>query len=337
MLKQAQQALPVVIMIDNFGREITYLRLSVTDLCNLRCKYCMPESGICKKSHEEMMTFKEMEEAVRVAASLGIKKVRITGGEPLVKKDITKLCETIAAISDVEEVCITTNGVLLEKYAKDLKNAGVSRVNISLDSLDRDKYIRITGRDELENVKRGIDAALTAGFKKVKINTVLIGGFNDDELEDLAGLTRKLPLDVRFIELMPMNKEAHFSDSAFMTTDYALVKLEGLKKIDESKISAEEKRSVAKLYKYEGAIGRVGFISAVSNHFCSACNRLRLTADGKIKPCLHSAAEVNIKGLSHAEIKDAFKRAVALKPNAHKDLTVGNFTESLRTMNCIGG
>ena len=191
-------------MIDAYGRKITYLRLSVTELCNLRCRYCMPEDGVCKKRHEDMLTQEEMLTAVKAAAELGITKLRITGGEPLVKRDILSICRGVARTEGIKEVCITTNGLLLPELAKPLREAGVSRVNISLDTLDEKKYAYITRRGSLEGAMRGIESALAAGFDKVKINTVLIGGFNDDEIPALAELTRQYPVDLRFIELMPM-------------------------------------------------------------------------------------------------------------------------------------
>ncbi len=324
-------------MIDNFGREITYLRISVTDLCNLRCKYCMPEKGVCKKKHEDMMSLEEMLQAVKTAVSLGINKIRITGGEPLLKKNIIDICKKISEIPGVNTLCITTNGVLLEQYAKALKEAGIKGVNISLDTLNREKFFQMTGKDEIESVKAGIRAALKAGFDKMKINTVLIGGFNDDEAEEISKLTLKYPVDVRFIELMPMNRDADFDRESFVPLDFVAARLSGLQKLEDDKLSTEDKSSVARLYRYEGALGRVGFISAVSNHFCNQCNRIRLTADGKIKPCLHSEREINIKGLDEAAMKEAFKEAIMEKPMAHGDLSFGNFTESTRTMNCIGG
>ena len=197
-------------MIDEYGREISYLRLSVTELCNLRCRYCMPEDGVCKKRHEDMLTREEMLDAVKAAAELGIRKVRITGGEPLVKRDILSICRGVARTEGIEEVCITTNGLLLPQLAKPLREAGVSRVNISLDTLDEKKYAYITRRGSLAAAVAGIKAALDAGFDKVKINTVLIGGFNDDEIPALAELTRRYPLDLRFIELMPMLDDREF-------------------------------------------------------------------------------------------------------------------------------
>ena len=203
-------------MIDTYGRQITYLRLSVTELCNLRCRYCMPEDGVCKKRHEEMLTQEEMIMAIRAAAALGIRKLRITGGEPLVKSNIVELCRAAAAVDGIEEICLTTNGTLLPKLAAPLREAGVRRLNISLDTLDAEKFHYITRIGTLGDALAGIDAALAAGFEKVKINSVLIGGFNDDEIPMLAALTKQYPVDVRFIELMPMYDSGDFGPEAFI-------------------------------------------------------------------------------------------------------------------------
>ncbi|MBR4079234.1 MAG: radical SAM protein, partial [Christensenellaceae bacterium] len=203
-------------MQDGFGRKINYLRLSVTELCDLRCRYCMPEDGICKKKHEEVLTEEEMIRAVSAAASLGVTKLRITGGEPLVKKNILSICEKTAAVEGIKEVCMTTNGILLPKFAKDLKEAGVRRLNISIDTLDEKKYAYITRRGQLKDALTGIEAALRTGFDKIKLNAVLIGGFNDDEIPALAELTRKYPVDVRFIELMPMYDGSGFDSAAYI-------------------------------------------------------------------------------------------------------------------------
>ena len=193
-------------MTDSFGRAITYLRVSVTELCNLRCQYCMPAEGVCKRSHAAMMTEEELLRAVRIAAQLGITKVRVTGGEPLVKKNILSICRSIAAIPGIQELCLTTNGTLLPSMANDLRAAGVHRINLSLDTLNAEKYARITRIGRLDDALRGLTAALSAGFDRVKLNAVLLGGFNDDEIPALAGLTREYPVDVRFIEWMPMGQ-----------------------------------------------------------------------------------------------------------------------------------
>ena len=265
-------------MVDTYGREIYYLRLSVTDRCNLRCRYCMPADGICKKTHAEMLTEDEMIMAVEAAASLGIRKLRLTGGEPLVKKNILSICERSAAVVGIKEVCMTTNGVLLPQMAKDLRTAGVDRLNISLDTLNPDKYTYITRIGTLEQAMRGIEAALNAGFERLKINAVLIGGFNDDEIPALAELSRRYPADVRFIELMPMTENEEFGQQAYVPGSAVLDALPELEEV-------EQTDGVARLYRLPNAQGNVGLISAVSNHFCAACNRIRLTADGWSSGC----------------------------------------------------
>ena len=214
-------------MVDNYGRTFSYLRLSVTDLCNLRCRYCMPEVGVCKKRHEDMLTEDEMVTAVTAAAQLGIRKLRITGGEPLVKKNILSICRRTAAVPGIDEVCVTTNGVLLKDFAENLKKSGVKRLNISLDTLNGEKFSRITRGGNLQAVLSGIDAALSAGFRKIKINAVLIGGFNDDEINELAQLTMKQSVDVRFIELMPM-VDTGYKDFDYLPASVVLDRVPGL-------------------------------------------------------------------------------------------------------------
>ena len=287
-------------MKDGFGRRVTYLRLSVTELCNLRCRYCMPAEGICKKRHEDMMTEEETIRAVRAAASLGISKVRITGGEPLVKKNILSICENTAAVPGIRQVCMTTNGTLLAGMAGPLKEAGVARLNLSLDTLDRD----------------------------LKINAVLIGGFNDEEIPALAALTKDYPADVRFIELMPMGTE--FGETAYLPCDTVLERLPELR-------PEEPDSGVARLYRLPGAKGRVGLISPVSSHFCGSCSRLRLTADGKVKPCLHSPAEYGIRGLDEEGMRQVMLQAIQAKPRQHDPLWEGQGSRAGRTMNQIGG
>lgn len=317
-------------MKDSFGREISYLRLSVTDRCNLRCRYCMPEEGVGLKRHEDMLTEDEMILAVEAAVSLGIKKLRITGGEPLLKKNILSICERAAAVEGIEEVCLTTNGILLPRMAKQLRAAGVKRLNISLDTLNPEKYAHITRCGSLDDALKGIDAALDAGFDRLKINAVLIGGFNDGEIAALAELTRCLPADVRFIELMPMTEYEEFGPGAYIpvsaVTD-ALPELAEQAKID----------GVARLYRLPGAQGNVGLISAVSCHFCASCNRIRLTADGKLKPCLHSAQEYSVKGLDFAAMRREMERAILDKPACHAALSSDERSGAHRNMNRIGG
>ncbi len=317
-------------MVDHFGREITYLRISVTELCNLRCRYCMPEDGICKKSHEDMLTEDEIITAVRAAASLGISKLRITGGEPLVKKNIVSICRRAAAVPGIRELCLTTNGTLLPELAVPLHEAGVRRVNISLDTLDREKFHFISRTGDLDLAIAGIRAALDAGFEKIKLNTVLIGGFNDDEIPVLAELTRRYPVDLRFIELMPMYDSGDFGPEAFIP--YTVV----LDKLPELQPEAPD-GGVARLYRLPDALGSIGLISPVSAHFCATCNRIRLTADGKLKPCLHSGDEYSLKGLDYDGMVKELRLAIEHKPSWHGALDHANRSRAGRNMNQIGG
>ena len=317
-------------MIDKLGRDITYLRISVTDKCNLRCRYCMPEDGVCKKEHTDMLTEDEIIQAVEVAASLGIKKIRITGGEPLVKKNIVSICRRTAAVEGIREVCLTTNGLMLPQLGKELKEAGVKRLNLSLDTLNPEKYAYITRIGKLEAFQAGLDAALDAGFDKIKINSVLIGGFNDDEIESLAKLTLQHPIDMRFIELMPMYDSGDFSEKAYVPYSRVLEKLPQLEEMPKD-------GGVAKLYRLPGAKGNVGLISPLNAHFCGECNRLRLTADGKLKPCLHSNVEHSIKGLNKEEMKAVMEKAIWEKPAWHGQLDALNRSKAGRNMNQIGG
>ena len=317
-------------MIDRLGRNITYLRISLTDKCNLRCRYCMPEEGVCKRQHHEMMNEDEVVTAVEVAASLGIHKIRLTGGEPLVKRNIVSICRRVASVEGIREVCLTTNGILLPELAKPLKEAGVKRLNLSLDTLDPQKYAYITRIGQLEQFRAGLEAALEVGFDKVKINAVLIGGFNDDEIETLANLTREYPVDMRFIELMPIQDHDEFGEEAYVP--YSRV----LEKLPEA-VPVAKDGGVAKLYRLPGAKGNIGLISPISAHFCSECNRLRLTADGKLKPCLHSGDEYSIKGLDREGMKAVFEQAIWNKPAWHGDLDAAHRSQAGRNMNEIGG
>ena len=317
-------------MIDKFGRDITYMRLSVTDKCNLRCRYCMPVEGVCLKEHREMLTEDEMITAVEAAASLGVKKLRITGGEPLVKRNIVSICRRAAAVEGIKEVCLTTNGLMLPKLAKDLKDAGVKRINLSLDTLDPEKYAYITRIGTLDDFMAGLNAALDAGFEKIKINAVLIGGFNDDEIVPLAELTKQYPVDMRFIEMMPMYDSGDFQEASFVPNTRVLEALPDA-------VPAESDGGVAKLYRLPGALGNVGLISPLNAHFCGTCNRIRLTADGKIKPCLHSDAEYSIKGMDFDGMKAELEKAIWNKPQWHGDLDATHRSQAGRNMNQIGG
>ena len=315
-------------MNDGFGRNINYLRLSVTDLCNLRCVYCMPEKGVEKRSHNEILSIEEIEEIVRSSAACGINKVRITGGEPLVRKGIVDVCSRIAAIPGVEELDMTTNGTLLPRYASDLKKAGVNRLNISLDTLDGKKYNEITRCGTLQEAVDGINKAFEAGFDNIKINTVLIGGVNDDEIPSFVELTRNKKIHVRFIELMPIGQCAGWSRERFISNETVLERMPELVK--------EGTSGVAQLYRLPGGQGTVGLISPISSHFCPTCNRIRITSDGKLKPCLHSADEVDLKGLHGERLTQVIAEAINGKPKKHL-LDENDMSHSMRNMNAIGG
>ena len=314
-------------MRDRFEREITYLRVSITDLCNLRCRYCMPE-GVCQKRHEDILSFEEIVEIVSAAAELGVRKVRITGGEPLVRRGCVDLVRMVAAIPGIGEVDMTTNGVLLARDAAALKAAGLKRVNISLDSLDPEKYKNITGGGDLKAAIDGIKAAFDAGLTPVKINTVLIGGFNDDEIPAFVELTRRYPVELRFIELMPMGGQ--FGKEAYVSGSRVLEMVPALKPIPQD-------GGVAQLYRLPDGKGRVGLISPLSRHFCGTCNRLRLTSEGNLKPCLHSDQEILVRGKHGQELLDTLKEAILNKPRMHGTLDADHLSQAGRAMHTIGG
>ena len=314
-------------MTDNYGRTIEYLRLSVTDLCNLRCLYCMNEDGVAKRAHSDILSIEELTEIARAAHELGISKIRLTGGEPLIRRGIVTLCRNIKSIDPAIELSVTTNGVLLSDMAAGLRSAGVDRLNISLDTLDPAKYKHITRIGELSDVTRGIDAAESAGFKNTKINTVLLGGFNNDEIADFIELTRERELCVRFIELMPIGEAANWEAKRFLSCSAVeaylgsaeLVKTDG----------------VARVYRLPDHKGSVGLISPMSRRFCDRCNKIRVTADGKLKPCLHSDDEIDLRGLSGIELRNAIREGIMRKPPAHDLGCSGSATA--RYMNEIGG
>ena len=313
-------------MKDRFGRNITYLRISVTDLCNLRCKYCMPESGVESLCHSDILSIEEIVEIVKVASKNGIKKIRLTGGEPLVRRGFINLCKQISKIDEIEDIAITTNGVYLKEMADELFENKVRRINFSLDTLIKEKYNDITRRNDFDKTMESLFYAIKKGFK-VKINVVLIGGFNDDEIQDFVNLANKYDLEVRFIELMQIGETANWSKDKFVSNKIVLEKV--------PELEFDGVSGVAKIYKIKGQKGRIGLISPISCSFCEDCNRIRLTSDGKLKPCLHSKDEINLKGLSGEELEEVFKRGIFEKPEKHQ-LEDGK-SESARDMNKIGG
>lgn len=325
---------------DNFGRTIDYLRISITDRCNLRCMYCMPTSGILHKEPASILSFEEITRIARVGASLGIKKIRITGGEPLVRKDLVSLIRSLREIQELREIALTTNAVFLKPYASLLKDAGLDRINISLDSLDAQKFNRITRGGNLDDVLRGMDEAMTSGFPVIKINTVLVRGLNTDEIIDFAEMTRTRPIQVRFIEYMPTDftyqsyRELYFSVSEAKDILCTLGKL----------IPAQNNAvTTAKVFRVSGFCGTIGFISPLSDPFCSSCNKLRLTADGFLRSCLHSSMAINLKRSIRDRASDEvlaglIRRSVALKPHMHNlwQEPLGRNTENF-SMCQIGG
>lgn len=317
-------------MKDQFDREITYLRVSITDRCNLRCRYCMPADGVCKVNHQEILRYEEILEIVAMAAELGVKKVRVTGGEPLVRLGCADLCAGISSIPGIQEVVITTNGILLEQQAEALHRAGVKRVNVSLDTMNPEKYRSITGGGDIQRVLRGIEAARKVGMTPIKINTVLMGGFNDGEIPEFVEMTRTHPIELRFIELMPMGPGAEFGESAYLPGQTVLDRVPELRPLPED-------GGVARLYQLPGAAGRVGLISPLSRHFCGTCNRLRLTSEGALKPCLHSSQEIPLRGLHGDALREAMVSAILAKPKMHGALDAHHRSQAGRNMNTIGG
>ena len=318
-------------MTDGYGRKIEYLRMSVTDGCNLRCRYCMPPDGMAECPCRTAMSTDEFVEIAQAAAELGMKKLRITGGEPLVRNDILSLVRALGRIDGIEDMSMTTNAALLAPCAQELYNAGIRRINISLDTLVPEKYEQITRGGRLADALCGIHAALDAGMSPVKLNTVLIGGFNDDEIEALAELTLRYPVQLRFIELMPIGNAWDFPENAYLPNGAVLERLPQLVPVP------SEKHGVARLFRLPGAKGEVGLISPLSSHFCAECNRLRLTADGCLKPCLHSAEELPVRGLHGEELKRAIMTAASHKPEKHGALSATERSEARRSMYRIGG
>lgn len=318
-------------MIDSYGRNINYLRISITDLCNLRCKYCMPEKGIVKIPRSEILTLEEVEELAKIFISLGVNKIRITGGEPLIRKGAINLIKNIGKIEEVKDFAMTTNGIFLKKYARDLKSAGLNRVNISLDTLNEKKYRDITKGGEIKEVLKGIEEAKKVGLTPIKLNVVLIGGLNEDEIVDFVNLTKNEEIDVRFIELMPIGQAKDWSLDKFISNKIVLERVKELKEIRKEDIS-----SPATYYKLPNSKGKVGLINPISCKFCDNCNRIRLTADGKIKTCLHSNEEIDLRTpLRNGEdLRKIITDIVINKPKEH-NLENGEYIE--RNMTTIGG
>ncbi len=324
-------------MHDQYQRSIEYLRISITDRCNLRCRYCMPATGVPWLPPEDILTYEEILRLVRLCTGLGFRKFRVTGGEPLVRKGVLDFLAQLAQTEGVQDLTLTTNGVLLRPMAAKLKEAGVKRINISLDTLDPDKFAEVTRGGRLEEVMAGIHASLEAGLNPVKLNMVVIRGFNDTELADFVRLAQEYPLHIRFIELMPIGASAA-NGGEMVSVAEMKQRLDFLNLVP---VKGPEGAGPAQHYSGNGIMGSIGFISALSQHFCAGCNRVRLTADGKLKPCLHSAQEFDLRellrsGASDAELQEALTRVVWDKPSRHNMGSEG-WQGRKRVMSQIGG
>lgn len=304
---------------DRYGRSIDYLRISVTDRCNLRCFYCMPPQGIEAKPREEILRWEEMLYIAQVAVELGFNKFRLTGGEPLLRKGIISFIHSLSELPGVKDISITTNGLLLNRLAEPLKEAGVKRLNISLDTLNASKYREITRGGDFQTVWAGITKVLELGFSPIKINVVALRDINDTEWVNFANLTRDLPLHVRFIEVMPVGSSWRLAKKHYISCDHVRTEIE--KKLDKLTPVLDTRGSgPAEYFQLPGARGTVGFIHAMSRHFCASCNRIRLTSNGKLRPCLFDQREIDLReavrsGAGRDELKQLFRRAVQLKPD----------------------
>ena len=305
-------------MTDQWGRRIEYLRISVTDKCNLRCVYCMPEEGTDWLKRDEILDYEEIAEIVRLMAGMGLRRVRITGGEPLVRKDLPLLVEMIDRVPEIEDLSLSTNAVLLEPMADDLRAAGVDRVNVSLDSFREDRFEAITRRPgTFEKVMAGLEAAERVGFHPIKINVVLIRGTNDDEIEEFARATRERPWHVRFIELMPTGSNLEMSEEQYVSCREALRRVRAIGELEP--VEGPTGNGPASYYRFPGAAGTVGVITPMSHNFCHQCNRMRLTADGQLRPCLFGAIQTGLRDpLREGEdLTPLIEETLRIKPKQH--------------------
>ncbi|HEX7416371.1 MAG TPA: GTP 3',8-cyclase MoaA [Smithellaceae bacterium] len=330
-------------MHDKFDREINYLRVSITDRCNLHCRYCRPKEGISLQGHDDILRYEEIIRIVSIAVKLGLIKVRITGGEPLVRRGFIEFITALKNINGLQDISLTTNGILLEEFAQNIFDSGIRRINVSVDSLNKDKYFRITNGGNLEAVLRGIAKAEKVGFSPIKINTVAIKGFNDDEVLAFAQLAADKPFQVRFIELMPVGQANSDYREDYLPAMQLMKEISGRYELEKIKDKKNRSDGPAKIFKIKGGRGEIGFINPVSSHFCSTCNRLRLTSDGKLRACLLNEEEVDLKkalreNWSDTELERLIREAILLKPRQH-DLacTERHLKKCHRDMSVIGG
>lgn len=322
---------------DNFNRPINYLRISVTDRCNLRCIYCMPPEGIEHIPHSDVLSYEEISMVAKAAAEMGINKIRLTGGEPLVRARLTNLVGMLSEIEGIDDLSLTTNGILLDRYAQELKTAGLKRVNVSIDSLLPDRFRQITRLGTLDDTLRGIEIAKEVGLYPIKVNVVVMEGVNEEEIVDFARMTVDEGWNVRFIELMPVGEQNEGGQLGFVPVSDIRERVESLGKLEPCTLDGN---GPAKYFRLPQAKGTIGFISPVSEHICFRCNRMRLTADGKLRPCLLRDDEIDMRGplregASIEDLKSLIRKAILAKPVGHQ-LSVGNIAKS-RRMSQIGG
>lgn len=305
-------------MEDGFGRRIEYLRISVTDKCNLRCVYCMPEEGLPWLRRDQILRYEEIAEIVRVMAGLGLKRIRLTGGEPLLRRDLPSLVRQIRRIDGIEDVALSTNAVLLDAMAEELRDAGVDRVNVSLDSLRPDRVDAIARRTgSADAVFRGLAAAERAGLLPIKVNCVVMRGRNDDEVGDFAAITRERPWHVRFIEVMPTGENLGVSQDEYVSSDEILARVAEIG--DLRPVAGPAGNGPARYHAFDGAAGTVGVITPMSHNYCGSCNRMRLTADGQLRPCLFGDLQTDLRdALRRGEdIEPLVRRTLRIKPERH--------------------
>jgi len=328
-------------LLDFHNRRINYLRISITDRCNLRCHYCMPKEGVSQFGQSEILRYEEILRLAALAVQKGITKIRITGGEPLVRKDAVQLIQQLSQLKGVQDLSLTTNAILLEEFAPALFQAGLKRVNISMDSLSPEKYREITRGGDLSRVWAGVEAARRAGLSPIKINVVAITGFNDGEILEFARLTMQDPFQVRFIEFMPIGVSSEWSPERYLSSREIKRRIESVSPLIPLNGGVNDHGGPARLFKFPGARGEIGFISPISDHFCNSCNRLRLTPDGKLKTCLFSEEEMDLKqllrsGCSDEELGRKLDEAISTKPLRHGAIG-GLMKRCHRPMVKIGG
>ena len=326
-------------LVDAFRRPITYLRVSVTDRCNLRCVYCMPEAGLPWIPKPDVLTFEEITSIVRAAASIGVRSIRLTGGEPLIRRDLDHLVAMIAAVPGIDDIALSTNGLLLQQQAPALAAAGLRRVNVSLDTLHEDRFTAIARRPGLERVLAGIDAAIAHGLGPVKINCVVMRGANDDELEDFARMTRERAVHIRFIEVMPVHDNVEMQKDAWVSSDEVLGRLGALGELHP--VPNPHGNGPARTFAYDGAPGTVGVISPLAHDYCETCNRVRLSADGRLKLCLFGDNMIDLRtplrtGGGEEAIVDILRASMHVKPERHH-LDLGQTASMMRAFSEIGG